>query len=67
VAELLALKFLLSFACEKEILNLQIFGDSMLVINWLRRTQQCHNIIFSPIMDEVFTTTNLFTNMSFNQ
>lgn len=67
VAELLALKFLLSFACEKEISNLQIFGDSMLFINWLRRTQQYHNIIFSPILYEVFTTTNLFTNMSFNQ
>jgi hypothetical protein len=38
----------------------------MLVINWLRRTQQCHNIILSPILDEVFTITNLFTNLSFN-
>jgi ribonuclease HI len=67
MAELLALKFLLSFACEKEISNLQIFGDSMLVISWLRRTQQCHNIMLSPILDEVFTIANLFTNMSFNQ
>jgi ribonuclease HI len=64
-AEILALKLLLTFASEKEISNLQIFGDSMLVINWLWKSQQCHNIILSPILDEVFTIANIFTNLSF--
>jgi ribonuclease HI len=63
--ELMVLKILLTFAGEKWISNLQIFGDSMMVINWSRKTQMCHNTILSPILDEVFLIANLFTNMSF--
>jgi hypothetical protein len=36
-AELMALKLLLTFAGEKGINSLQIFGDSMVVINWIRK------------------------------
>jgi ribonuclease HI len=38
-AELLTLKLLLLFAKEKELLHLQIFGDSMISINWARKLQ----------------------------
>jgi ribonuclease HI len=52
--ELMALKLLLTFAGEKGILNLYIFGDSMVVITWLRKTQICHNINLTSILEEVF-------------
>jgi ribonuclease HI len=64
-AELMALKLLLTFAGEKGITHLQIFGDSMVVINWMRKTQLCHNINLSSILDEVFLIANIFTNLSF--
>jgi ribonuclease HI len=63
--EIMALNLLLTFVGEKGILNLQIFGDSMVVINWLRKTQMCHNINLTSILEEVFLITNIFTNMSF--
>jgi ribonuclease HI len=53
-AELMALKLLLNFAGEKGIRSIQIFGDSMVVINWVNKTQRCHNIILLPILEEVF-------------
>ena len=34
-AELLGLKLLLKLALENNITNLQVFGDSQLVINWV--------------------------------
>jgi ribonuclease HI len=42
--EILAMKLLLHFAKEKEINTLQIFRDSMLAINWARKSQECHHI-----------------------
>jgi hypothetical protein len=38
----------------------------MVVITWLRKTQICHNINLTSILEEVFWITNIFTNMSFN-
>jgi hypothetical protein len=64
-AELMALKLLLTFAGEKGISNLHIFGDSMVVINWLRKTQKCHNINLASILEEVFLISNIFTNLLF--
>jgi ribonuclease HI len=52
--ELLTLKLLLLFTKEKEILHLQIYGDSMNVINWARKLQQCHNIFLLPILEDIF-------------
>jgi ribonuclease HI len=63
--ELMALKLLLSFAGEKGIMNLQIFGDSFVIINWMRRTQRCHNIFLASLLEEVFPITKIFTNLSF--
>jgi len=54
--ELMALKLLLTFTREKGINSLQIFGDSMVVINWIRKSQVCHNIRLSPLLGEVFIT-----------
>lgn len=53
-AELMSLKLLLLFAGEKGVKTLQIFGDSMIVINWTRKTQKCHNIQLLSLLDKVF-------------
>jgi len=58
--ELLALKLLLLFSREKEILHIQIFGDSMKVINWARKLQQCHNIFLFPIWEDIFLLLEVF-------
>jgi hypothetical protein len=61
----MTLNLLLTFVGEKGILNLQRFGDSMVVINWLRKTQICHNIHINYILEELFLIENIFTNISF--
>jgi ribonuclease HI len=63
-AELMALKLLLTFAGEKGISNLQIFGDSMVIINWIRKSQKCHNIRLLPLLDEVFLILDTYSNFS---
>ena len=40
-AELMTLKLLLCFAIERNFKKLQVFGDSMVVINWINKTQRC--------------------------
>jgi ribonuclease HI len=64
-AELMAFKAPAHFCWGKRILDLQIFGDSMVVINWMRKTQKCHNIILASLLEEVFLITDIFTNLSF--
>ena len=53
-AELMALRLLLLFALEQGCLSLQVFGDSMLVIEWEKENFQCHVMILLPILEEVF-------------
>jgi ribonuclease HI len=61
----MALKLLLIFVGEKGIDSLQIFGDSMVVINWIRKSQACHNIRLAPLLDEVFTILESYRLLSF--
>jgi ribonuclease HI len=58
--ELMALKLLLLFTREKGIQQIQIFGDSMNVINWTRKHQTCHNIFLCPILEEIFSLLDTF-------
>ena len=37
-AEVMALKLLVHFAVEKDIKRIQIYGDSLIIINWAKRT-----------------------------
>jgi hypothetical protein len=62
--ELLAMKLLLLFAKEKGINTLQIFGDSMLAINWERNSQQCHDIQMLAILEEIFRLLDSFDYIS---
>ena len=41
------------FALEKNCKNIQVFGDSNIIINWATGIQQCHNIHLKPILEEV--------------
>jgi ribonuclease HI len=62
--ELMALKLLLTFVGEKGLSNLQFFGDSMVIINWIRKTQKCHNIRLLPLFEEFFIILNTYSNFS---
>jgi len=52
-AELQSLKLLLIFALEKGCLSLTCFGDSMNVINWVKRTQECRNLRLGNLLNEI--------------
>jgi len=49
-AELMSLKLLLMFAMEKGCSSLNIFGDSLNVIQWLNHTQECRNLRLDHII-----------------
>ena len=63
--ELMTLRLLLLFALEQGCLSLQVFGDSMLVIEWAKGTVQCHVMILLPILEEVFHIKQQFNHLSF--
>ena len=64
-AELLASYMILIFAHDKGLLHLQIFGDSILVINSLNNAQRCHNIQLTPILEEVAHIRSIFNLITF--
>jgi ribonuclease HI len=49
-SELLALKLLLLFAVEKGCNTLQVFGDSLLIINWVNQEQIFHITRLMPYL-----------------
>ena len=51
-AELMALKLFLCLVIERNCRNLQIFGDSLVVINGLNTTQRCRNTSLDAIVEE---------------
>ena len=52
-AKLLSLKLLLQFALEKGCRNLQIFRDSLIIINWVNKVHQCRTLTLSTLYEEV--------------
>jgi hypothetical protein len=54
-AELMTLLLLLKTTKEYGLHSIQLFGDSMNVINWVQKTQTCHNIFLQPILREICT------------
>ena len=57
--ELMALKLLLCFAIERNCKKLQVFGDSLVVINWINKIQKCRNTSLAALFEEV---SRLLTN-----
>jgi hypothetical protein len=45
---------------EKDVKSIHIFGDSLNVINWARKTQRCHNIFLLPLLEEVLRILDTF-------
>lgn len=52
-AELITLRHLLHFYLSHECNNLQIFGDSKIMINWFNNITICHAHTLRNILDEV--------------
>jgi ribonuclease HI len=63
--ELSVVRLLLLFALERGCRSLQVFGDSMIVINWLNEIQRCHIICLCPLLEEVITLKQQFEYISF--
>jgi ribonuclease HI len=52
-SELLALKLLLLFAIEKGCRALQVFGDSLVIINWANGIHRCQISRLLPLLEDV--------------
>ena len=63
-AELLSLKILLGFAKNKNCQAIQVFSDSMLVINWIKGAQRCSNTNLEPLLPEVSHIISSFDDFS---
>ena len=62
--ELLSLKILLGFTKNKNCQAIQVFGDSMLVINWIKGAQRCRNTNLEPLLPEVSHIISSFDDFS---
>lgn len=63
-AELGTLKLLLLRAIEYGCKSLQVFGDSMVIINWENGIQCCHNLILLPIFEDIVFIKQHFDSLS---
>ena len=52
LTKLLSLKLSLLFSLEKGSKNIQIFGNSMLVLNYVKEVQQFHNVVLDALLGE---------------
>eukprot|EP00253_Pinus_taeda_P008825 PITA_08825 len=64
-AELAALRLLMCWALKRNLLSIQIFGDSMNVINWVNGNSMCHNQILKSILEDIVSLKSHFTCISF--
>ena len=59
----MALKLLLCFAIEKNCKKIWIFDDSLVILNWINKTQRCRNLIsLSTLFEEA---NRLLSNFDF--
>eukprot|EP00253_Pinus_taeda_P030159 PITA_30159 len=63
-AELSALRYLLCWLLHRNINMIQIFGDSLNVINWVNRKAYCHNQILRNLVEEIFLLKAYFNPFS---
>ena len=64
-AELMTLKLLLCFAIERNCRQLQDFGDSMVVINWLNKIHKCRTATLDALYEETTRSLSFFETISF--
>jgi ribonuclease HI len=65
-SELMALKLLLLFAVEQGCRSLQVFGDSLVIINWAIGVHGCHVSRLLPMLEDVLRIKSLFDSISFS-
>ena len=59
-AELMTLKLLLCFANERNCRQLQVYGDSMVVINWMNKIHKCINAPLDALFEETTHSLSFF-------
>jgi ribonuclease HI len=65
-AELMAQKLTLMLTAEKGVSNIQTFGDSLVVINWIRGVNAMGKILLKPIYEEIQNFKEIFNCNSFH-
>jgi ribonuclease HI len=63
--ELMSLKLLIAFAIEKGCHSLNVFGDSLNVINWIKGTQRCTNTRLATLVEDIFRLQTSFDSLIF--
>lgn len=63
-AELSAAKYTIHVSLEKQCRNLQLFGDSKTVCNWINKVTNCHAFSLGHIMEEIYRLINLLEEFS---
>ena len=64
-AELFTLKLLFLFTLENGCMRLQVFGDSMIILNWIKELQCYHTMRLVPILYDALDIKNHFENITF--
>lgn len=63
-AELSALRYLLCWLLHRNINKIQIFGDSLNVINWVNGKASCHNQILKNLVEKIYYLKASFNTFS---
>lgn len=63
-AELVALRLLMCWSLQMNILSIQIFGDSMNVIKWVNGKAICQNQILKSTLDDILSLKSHFNSIS---
>ena len=59
------MKLVFMLAVENDIQKLQIMGDSMVVINWLKEAYAMENLTLKPISEEILNLKDEINEVSF--
>jgi len=63
-AQLSAIRNLLQFALTHHITDINIYGDSMLVVNWINNATECHSYTLSNILQDALTLKAAFNHFT---
>ena len=64
-AELMTLKLLLCFAIERNCRQLQVYGDSMVVIKCMTKIQKCRTTSLDALFEDTTHSLSFFESISF--
>eukprot|EP00253_Pinus_taeda_P026822 PITA_26822 len=66
-AELITLRHLLHFALRHHCANINIYGDSQIIINWINGSATCHMHSLSTILHDALELKSAFNHISISQ